>query len=87
VEDESTDVNQALGGLGCRPTPQYVTLALNCVGFQHVYAPVSPPEHEDFLFEWQNNLDCSRDGHPLRCVFVASRAKLENEQLVPLLRD
>jgi SAM-dependent methyltransferase len=87
VEDESTDLNQAMGGLGCRPTPQYVTLALNRAGFQHVYAPVSPPAHEDFQFEWRNNLECSRDGHPLRCVFVASRTKVKKERLVSLLRD
>jgi Protein of unknown function (DUF1698) len=87
VEDESFAINQALGGLGCRPTPHYVVLALNRVGFPHVYAPVAPPEHEDFKFEWHNNLDSSRDGHPLRCVFVASRAKLKNGRLVPVLKD
>lgn len=87
VEDESTDVNQALGGIAGRPTPHYVVLALNRVGFPHVYAPVTPPEHEDFRFEWRNNLDCARDGHNLRCIFVASRTELNNPALVSLLRD
>ena len=87
VEDESSDINQAMGGLGCRPTPQYVVLALNRLGFQHVYAPAEPPQHQDFQFEWRNNLESSRDGHPLRCVFVASRTKLKNGRLVSLLRD
>ena len=87
VEDEGLGMNQALGGLGCRPTPHYVALALNRVGFAHVYAPVSPPEHQDFHFEWRNSLDSSRDGHPLRCVFVASRTKLRNGRLVSLLKD
>jgi len=86
AEDESSDFNQALGGLGCRPTPHYVVLALNRVGFPHVYAPVSPPEHRDFRFEWQNNLEVARDGHPLRCVFVASRKELKNRRLVSLLK-
>ncbi len=86
VEDEGFGMNQALGGLGCRPTPHYVVLALNRVGFLHVYAPASPPEHQDFRFEWRNNLDCSRDGHPLRCVFVASRKELKNRRLVSLLK-
>jgi SAM-dependent methyltransferase len=86
-EDESADVNQALAGLACRPSPHYVVLALNRAGFPHVYAPLTPPEHEDFRFEWKNNLDCSRDGHPLRCVFVAARTELRNPHLVPLLRD
>jgi SAM-dependent methyltransferase len=87
AEDESSDFNQALAGLGCRPTPQYVVLALNRVGFPHVYAPVLPPEHRDFRFEWRNGLESARDGHPLRCVFVASRKELKNGQLVSLLRD
>lgn len=87
MEDESTDVNQALGGIAGRPTPHYVVLALNRIGFPHVYAPVVAPEHEDFRFEWRNNLDCSRDGHNLRCIFVASRTELKNPTLVSLLRD
>jgi len=87
VEDESTDVNQALGGIAGRPTPHYVVLALNRVGFPFVYAPVTPPEHEDFRFEWRNNLDCARDGHNLRCIFVASRTALNNSALISLLRD
>ena len=87
VEDESTDVNQALGGIAGRPSPHYVVLALNRVGFPYVYAPVTPPEHEDFRFAWLNNLDCARDGHNLRCIFVASRTELKNSALVPLLKD
>ena len=87
MEDESTDVNQALGGVAGRPTPHYVVLALNRIGFPFVYAPVVAPEHEDFRFEWRNNLDCSRDGHNLRCIFVASRTELQNPALVSLLRD
>jgi SAM-dependent methyltransferase len=85
VEDESSDVNQALAGLGCRPSPHYVALALSRAGLAHVYAPAKPPAHADFRFEWRNGLDCVRDGHPLRCVFVASRSELRNPNLVPLL--
>jgi hypothetical protein len=80
-------VNQALAGLACRPSPHYVVLALNRAGFPYVYAPVTPPEHEDFRIEWKNNLDCARDGHNLRCVFVASRTPLNNARLVSLLKD
>jgi hypothetical protein len=87
MEDESTDVNQALGGIAGRPTPHYVVLALNRVGFPHVYAPVTAPDHEDFRFAWRNNLDTARDGHNLRCIFVASRSELKNPALVSLVRD
>lgn len=84
VEDESKDSNQALAGLACRPSPHYVVLALSRAGFEHVYAPAAPPEHEDFRFEWKNNFDCARDGHNLRCIFVASRHPLNNPKLVSL---
>ena len=87
MEDESGAFSQGLKGLGCRPSPSYVVLALNRVGFPFVYAPQKPPEHPDFQFEWRNNLDWRRDGHNLRCIFVASRKELENPQLINLLRD
>jgi SAM-dependent methyltransferase len=84
---ETIICDHALGGIAGRPTPHYVVLALNRVGFPFVYAPVTPPEHEDFRFEWRNNLDCARDGHNLRCVFVASRTELKNPALISLLSD
>jgi SAM-dependent methyltransferase len=87
VEDESTDVNQALAGIAGRPSPHYVVLALNRVGFPYVYAPITPPQHEDFRFEWLNNLDCARDGRNLRCIFIASRSALKNPALISLLQD
>jgi SAM-dependent methyltransferase len=87
IDDESKDFNQALAGIACRPSPHYVVLALSRVGFPYVYAPVSPPAHEDFRFEWKNNLDCARDGHNLRCIFVASRRELHNPKLVSLLTE
>jgi SAM-dependent methyltransferase len=87
VEDESTDFNQALAGLAVRPTPHYVVLGLNRAGFEHVYAPATPPAHEDFRFEWKSDFANVRDGHPLRCVFVASRHELRQASLVSLLTD
>jgi SAM-dependent methyltransferase len=87
IEDESTDFNQAMAGLAGRPSPHYVVLGLNRAGFEQVYAPATPPAHEDFRFEWRNDLACVRDGHPLRCVFVASRNELQSPGLVSLLKD
>ena len=85
IEDESGAFSQALKGLGCRPSPSYAVSALNRVGFPFVYAPKEPPEHRDFQFEWRNNLDSWRDGHPLRCIFIASRSELWNPNVVDLL--
>jgi len=85
--DEPLTPNQALRGLGCRPSPSYVAMALNRVGFPFVYAPKIPPEHRDFRFEWKNDLEAWRDGHPLRCIFVASHTELQNSHLVNLFTN
>lgn len=84
LEDETTSVNQGLHGLGCRPSPSYVTLALNRVGFAHVYAPRRPPEYPDYHFEWLGNLDWQRHGANLRCVFVAARRPVVTDELIEL---
>jgi len=85
LEDESCASNEGLRGIGCRPSPSYVVLALNRIGFPFVYAPKEPPRHRDFQFEWKNSLDWWREGHPLRCIFVASRNQLRNPKLTALL--
>ena len=57
-------------------------MALNRVGFPFVYGVRTPPRHDDFLVEWRDDMAYSRDGHSLRCVFVASRTALQNDQLI-----
>jgi FkbM family methyltransferase len=85
LADEPTEtLNQAVGGVGSRPTPAFVAMTLNRLGFPFVYAPVTRPSHPDFEFEWRGDLADSRDGHPLRCIFVASRSKLEDSRLALL---
>jgi FkbM family methyltransferase len=84
ADEPSETLNQAIGGVGSRPTPAFVAMALTRLGFPFVYAPVNPPNHPDFEFQWRGDLADSRDGHPLRCVFVASRSKLENSRLALL---
>jgi SAM-dependent methyltransferase len=85
LEDERFSANEALGALGCRPSPSYIATALNRIGFGHVYTSRIPPDHEDFRFAWLNNLEWSRDGHPLRAFFAASRTPVQNHRLVSML--
>ena len=85
IDDETKTFSQALAGIGSRPTPAFVVQALNRCGFAHVYAPRTPPDHEDFRFAWRNDLAIARDGHPLRCVFVAARERQSSPGLVSLL--
>jgi len=85
IEDETKTFSQALRGIGCRPSPSYLMLVLNRVGFEFVYAPKTRPEHRDFKFQWRSNLDSWRNNHPLRCIFIASKTKLQNPNLVDVL--
>ncbi len=86
IEDETKTVSQGLKGLGCRPSPSFVVVGLNRVGFKYVYAPKYPPQHQEFRFEWKNNLDSWRNG-PMRSIFIASRTALDNPNLSILLHD
>lgn len=83
-DDEPKSANQALQGLGCRPSPSLVTLALNRIGFPLVYAPLHPPKHPDFEVRWTNSLAWNQDGHVIRSVFIASREPLDNPSLTLL---
>ncbi len=83
LEDEPRETtNQAVGGIGCRPSPAFITMALN--GFEFVYAPLEPPAYPDFQFSWKGNLESARENHLLRCIFVGTRTPLENPRLALL---
>jgi SAM-dependent methyltransferase len=84
MAEETSTYSQALGNIGCRPTPSFVVLALRAANFEHIYAPKAPPKHPDFIFTWNDDLSDSRDGHLLRCVFVASRHPLQRSGLMNL---
>ena len=85
LDDETKSVTQALRGLAHRPSPSYLALALNRIGFENVYATTNPPEHPDFQFSWLDDLSTTRDGALLRGVFVASRTPVERTALTSLL--
>jgi len=85
LADEPASVNQALAGIGCRPSPSFVAMALDRIGFPHIYGTTDPPKHPDFQFEWRDTLETVRDGHNLRCMFVASRRPIHSAHLVELI--
>jgi SAM-dependent methyltransferase len=80
-DDETKSANQALLGLGCRPSPSLVAMTLNRIGFPLVYAPIRPPHHPEFEVSWTNSLAWTQNGHVIRSVFVASRAPLDGPHL------
>ncbi|MCU1390643.1 MAG: methyltransferase FkbM family [Ilumatobacteraceae bacterium] len=84
LDDETLTVSQALRGLAHRPSSSYLALALNRIGFDHVYAAVERPDFPDFIWTPVGDDAFFRDGHLLRRVFVASRSALYSSGLVPL---
>src|SRR5581483_174674 len=86
-DEPAATPNQALAGVAGRPTPAFVAMALSRSGFPFVYAPLRVPDHADFQFQWRNDLEFSRDGHLLRCIFVASRQPLSSPELSLLLES
>ena len=87
LADETKSFSQAMHGLGCRPSPSFLAVALNRVGFSCVYGATEPPQHRDFQFEWRDDLSTNRNGVPLRCVVVASRDPLDLPSLTPFIES
>ena len=83
LADETGALNQALAGLGCRPTPTFIVTALNRIGFRFIYGTTTSGASR--FLEWRDNGDTVRDGHNLRCIFVASRKALQAKHLIELL--
>ena len=81
VEEPHTNNNQSVSGLGCRPSPAFIAMALSCIGFPFVYVPKTRPGFPDFHFERNHDSEWQRDGHLLRRVFVAARTQIDNPLL------
>lgn len=76
--------NQALYGVGCRPSPRFVISHLRACGFSNVYLPRTAPKHQDFEFKYKGDGSSLNEGHLIRQIFIASRTKLVNANLVPI---
>jgi SAM-dependent methyltransferase len=86
LEDEYLSLNQAMRGIAHRPSPAWVAMVFDRIGMHNVYLAAEPPAHPDYQFDWKDDLATERDGHLLRAIFVASRAPVDNDRLVPLVK-
>lgn len=75
--EDQDDPTQALSGIGCRPTRDWVQSCLKKY-FEYVYLTLTQPNHEEFPIDW---LQPATPGVLARSVFVASRSALCNDQL------
>ena len=76
TEPPSSD--QAVGGIGCRPTRLWVLQELKR-HFGHAYTTVTQPDHQDFELDWK----LTKGSGNMRAVFIGSRDPLD----LPTLRS
>ena len=86
VDENIDDPTQALGGKGCRPTRAWILKTLKNF-FPFVYVSKTQPWHEEFPIHWDKSTEKSYEGKLSRCVFVASKVPLSNENLSLDLMD
>lgn len=69
--------NQAYNNTGCRPGRGFIYKKLK-ESFNHVYLCKTQPNHGDYPLKWP----CYSPGQLKRCVFIASRTSIVNDNLV-----
>ena len=79
---EGPSHNQAIAGVGCRPTRAWVMETLRAL-WGHAYTTIDQPDHPDFETDWL--VPYKHGNH--RAVFVASRAPLSCPKLTETLPD
>jgi len=84
ISEPSHDPTQALSGTGCRPTRPWVFEQLQR-HFQHVYCPVTQPNHEEFPLDWTAPEKHHSEFRLQRSIFIASRIPIDNPLLRPEL--
>lgn len=77
---EPSAANQAVSGIGCRPTRPWVMAALRR-HFGYAYTTIDQPDYPDFVTDWSL---ISHHGN-LRAVFVGSRSALSAPGITELL--
>ena len=83
-EEDREVFSQALHGIGCRPTREWIFAELKS-HYEYVYATKTQPRHPEFPTEWGSP---SNGSFPLkRAVFVAGHSPIHNPNLVTELPD
>jgi SAM-dependent methyltransferase len=82
IREPRTNPTQAYAGNGCRPTRVWIFKKLQEL-FQHVYLPITQPNHEEFPIDWDSPEKHTADLQ--RSIFIASREKINNEMLTTSL--
>jgi hypothetical protein len=82
LDESATEPDNAIGGVGCRPTRAWVLEALR-EHFPHAYVTTTQPWHEEFPLDWT---DESLQRRPLvRAVFIAAAEPVSSASLTETL--
>jgi methyltransferase family protein len=79
---EGPSHNQAIAGVGCRPTRPWIMETLRAL-WGHAYTTTDQPDHPDFETDWL--VPYKHGNH--RAVFVASRTPIARPKLTEVLPD
>jgi hypothetical protein len=84
ASENQADVSQSIHGQGSHPSREIIFATLQEL-FQYVYVPKTQPWHEYFPTDWK----CPEriEGQTMRGVFIGSRRKIENGNLLESLPD
>jgi 2-polyprenyl-3-methyl-5-hydroxy-6-metoxy-1,4-benzoquinol methylase len=78
--EEHEDNTQAMH-LACRPSPEYIKLALKHNGFKFIYETVKVPQHPQYMQALTNSNSYMNNGILFRRIFVASKREISSPGL------
>ncbi len=79
VYEKRTNPTQAIGGIGCRPTREWIYEKLK-QNYTYVYLPLTQPKHKEFPTSWPKKKSKKHD-ELTRCVFIASNNPIKSKLL------
>lgn len=83
VDESASDFTQAISGKGCRPTRKWLFDELK-KHYEYVYMPTTQPNHIEFALDLRKK---QPEMNLTRAIFIASKHKLENLNLIPSIPE
>ncbi len=79
LEEDQTANDQAMRGVGCRPSRDWIFNSLKKL-YPYVYLPITQPNHDQFPTSWPHK--CKSN---CRSIFIASKVKIDSKSLIDLI--
>lgn len=79
LEEDLTARDQAMHGVGCRPSRDWIFNLLKNL-YPYVYLPITQPNHDQFPTSWPHK--CKSN---CRSIFIASKIKIDSKLLIDFI--